>query len=303
MPIWDTGLTNFNFDAAQLRTILLSILIFVLLWGGREIVLRTLVARIDSSEMRFQWRKISGYVAFLFGIVALWLLWSTNYRNFATYLGLISAGLAIALQPLIVSMAGWLFLVTRRPFKVGDRIEIGEHAGDVLDIQIFQFALMEIGNWVDADHSTGRIVFIPNSHALRFPVANYTGDFEYIWNELPITVTFESDWRKAKGLLRDIAEDHGSGALDAARRQLRSASNRLVIRYPNLTPIVYTQVEDNGVTLTVRYLCKPQRRRSTQQAMWEDILDAFAAEPNIAFAYATTRFYTSTTPNERIAQE
>lgn len=291
MSTWDIGLTSLTFNASQLRTILLSILVFAGLWGVREIILRTLVTRIESSELRFQLRKISGYVVLVLGVLALWLLWGTNYRSFATYLGLFSAGVAIALQPLIVSLAGWLFLVTRRPFKVGDRIEIGEFAGDVLDIQLFQFALMEIGNWVAADQSTGRIIFVPNSQALRTPVANYSGDFAYIWNELPITVTFESDWRAAKKLLRDIAQEHGASALDAARRQLRSASNRLVIRYPNLTPIVYTNVQENGITLTIRYLCKPQRRRSTEQAMWEDILDAFADMPEINFAYPTTRFY------------
>lgn len=292
MTTWDTGLTGLTFNASQLRTILLTILVFVGLWGVREIVLRTLVARIESSELRFQLRKISAYVLLALGVLAAWLLWSTNYRNFVTYLGLFSAGVAIALQPLIVSLAGWLFLVTRRPFKEGDRIEIGEFAGDVLDIQPFQFALMEIGKWVDADHSTGRIIFVPNSKVLSTPVANYSGNFSYIWNELPIMVTFESDWRRAKGLLRDVAQEHGAGALDAARRQLRSASNRLVIRYPNLTPIVYTKVEDSGITLTIRYLCKPQRRRSTEQAMWEEILDTFADIPEIDFAYPTTRFYT-----------
>mgnify|MGYP000518504078 CR=1 FL=1 len=291
MPLWNTDFSQISLDTEQLQPLLISLFIFVIIWGVRELLLRSLIPRLESSESRFQWRKKSSWVGVVLALLLVWPLWSSGFRNFATYFGLFSAGLAIALQPLIVSMAGWLFLVTRRPFRVGDRVQIGDFAGDVLDIRIFQVALMEIGNWVDADQSTGRIIFVPNSMVLRLPVANYSGDFQYIWNEIPVTITFESDWRKAKDLLNDIAQRNGSSALDSARRQLRSASNRLVINYPTLTPIVYTSVIDHGVMLTIRYLSKPQRRRSTEQAIWEDILDAFAESPEISLAYPTTRFY------------
>ena len=98
--------------------------------------------------------------------------------------------------------------MSRKPFKVGDRIEIDQITGDVIDIRIFQFSVVEVGNWIDADQSTGRIVQVPNSKVLREALANYQIGFEYIWHEIPVLITFESDWKKAKGLLQKIANDN-----------------------------------------------------------------------------------------------
>src|SRR3989441_12617332 len=110
------------------------------------------------------------------------------------------SGLAIALKDPVTNLAGWIFIVWRRPFEVSDRVEIGGHKGDVIDIRLLQFTLNEIGNWVNADQSSGRIIHIPNGKVFTEPVANYDKGFKYIWNEVPVLVTFESDWRQAKAI-------------------------------------------------------------------------------------------------------
>jgi small-conductance mechanosensitive channel len=211
--------------------------------------------------------------------------------SLATYLGLVSAALVIALQDPISNFVGWVFIVSRRPFEIEDRIQIGEDAGDVIDIRFFQFSLLEIGNWVDADQSTGRVLHIPNRRVFAENVANYSQGFSYIWNEIAVVVTFESDWRKAKHELLAIAQRHAAQASSKARERIRRASKRYLIYYKNLTPIVYTKVIDYGITLTIRYLCAPQRRRSTTEAIWEDVLTFVAGEPTIEFAYPTQRIY------------
>lgn len=131
-------------------------------------------------------------------------LWSGSFVSFSTYFGLLSAGLAIALKDLVINIAAWGFIPARWPFEVGDRIEIGQISGDVIDQRIFQFTLMEIGNWVKGDQSTGRIIHIPNQQVFTMPLANYNKGFQYIWNELNIVVTFESNWEKAKKLLMKL---------------------------------------------------------------------------------------------------
>ncbi|MFV2071852.1 MAG: mechanosensitive ion channel family protein [Thermoanaerobaculales bacterium] len=195
----------------------------------------------------------------------------------------------------LTNFAGWIFLAVRRPFTVGDRIQIGEHAGDVIDLRLFAFSLVEIGNWVDADQSTGRILHIPNGRVFQETVANYTQGFNFIWDEIPVTVTFESDWRKVKKLLTDISHRHAALTSDEATRQLRQAAGQFLIRYEHLTPIVWTSVADIGVTLTIRFLTDPRRRRSAETAIWEEILDTFAAHDDIDFAYPTQRFYDNVT--------
>jgi small-conductance mechanosensitive channel len=218
-------------------------------------------------------------------------IWAGAIRSFGTFLGLVSAGLAIALKDLVVNLAGWVFILWRRPFQLGDRIQIGDHMGDVIDVRIFQFTLMEIGNWVDADQSTGRIIHVPNGKVLSDVLANYTRGFQYVWNEIPVIVTFESDWRKAKTALTEIADRHAMHLTEAAERQVRESSRRFMIFYSKLTPIVYTRVVDIGVELTLRYLCDPRESRGTSQAIWEDVLDSFAAYDDVDFAYPTQRFY------------
>jgi len=204
---------------------------------------------------------------------------------------LLSAGLAIALKDLVSDFAGWLFIISRRPFSVGDRIQIGNHAGDVIDIRVFQFTLMEIGNWVNADQSTGRIIHVPNGKILNEILANYSKGFQYIWNEVPVLITFESNWKEAKKILQKIADKDAERLSKAAERRVKEASKKFMILYSKLTPIVYTSVNDSGVLLTIRYLCEPQRRRDSEQAMWEDILKEFGLHKDISFAYPTQRFY------------
>lgn len=208
----------------------------------------------------------------------------------ATYLGLLSAGLAVALKDPITNIAGWVFIIWRRPFEVGDRIQIGDHAGDVIDQRIFQLTLLEIRNWVDADQSTGRIIHIPNGKIFTQEQANYTKAFSYIWDEIPVMVTFESNWRKAKEALQEIA-DAQDDLQEAARERIREASQKYLIYYNKLTPRVYTSVRDSGVLLTIRYLCEPRGRRARQESMWEAILDRFNAAPDIDLSYPTQRFY------------
>ena len=235
-------------------------------------------------------KTITYFLGFTVALATL-IVWFGNVTGWAAYLGILSAGLAIALQDPVTNLAGWAFLTVRRPFAVGDRIEIGDHRGDVIDMRLFQFTLMEIGNWVNADQSTGRIIHIPNGWVFRNSTANYTAGFNFIWNELPITVTFESDWEKAKRILAEVAAKHSILADHDAQEQVRRAARKYMIYFQYLTPIVWVAVADVGVTLTVRYICEPRKRRSSAGAVWEDVLRAFAAADDIDFAYPTTRFY------------
>jgi small-conductance mechanosensitive channel len=274
-----------------LNKILASVAAILLLWTLTWLIQVAVGRRTEDVRVRYQWKKATTYVVVLLGMVVLLRIWVAGLQDLATYIGLVSAGLAIALKDLLVNLAGWLFILWRRPMEVGDRIEIGGVAGDVIDLRIFQFTLMEIGNWVHADQSTGRVIHIPNAEIFSKPLANSTKGFQYIWNELRVLVTFESNWRKAKEILSQVVEDHALHLSEEAAEQVKRASKKYMIFYSKLTPIVYTSVEDSGVLLTLRYLCPPRRRRSSTQALWEAILGAFHECDDIDFAYPTQRFY------------
>jgi small-conductance mechanosensitive channel len=271
--------------------IVLSLFLVFLLWLVRFVVIRIIRRRTDDVKVRYQWRKTTFYLVLFIGILLVGRIWTQGFQSLSTYLGLVSAGIAIALKDLVASIAGWVYMITRKPIGIGDRIQLGSYRGDVIDIRLFKFTLMEIGNWVDADQSTGRVIHLPNMLILTETLANYSKGFEYIWEEIPVLITFESNWEKAKKILTRIAEECTEVVTEEAREKIRRATRRFMIYYTRLTPAVYTSVKDSGVLLTLRFLCEPRKRRGQGQKIWECILREFAGEPDIDFAYPTTRFY------------
>lgn len=262
----------------------------IVVWVLRWVVLAVAQPRIDDARTRYLWRKTSSYTAIGLSALCIASIWWSGFTGFATFLGLLSAGVAVALRDWIANFFGWLYILTWRPFGVGDRIQIGEVKGDVIDVGLQAISLLEIGNWVQADQSTGRLLHVPNGRVLVQPTASYTAGLAYLWHELQVMVTFESDWRGAKQLLDGIARAHCEKVVAEAEQALDEASKKWLITYSNLTPIVYTRVDASGVTLTVRYLTPPRGRRGSEQAMWEAILDAFDERDDIDLAYPTRRY-------------
>ena len=287
----DLGQRWLNLDPALQIDVFKSLLIILVIFVARGITLRVMRSRVSDVRTRYSWRKTITYFSVVLALILVGRIWFRGLQDIATFLGLVTAGLAIAFRDPIVNLGGWLFIIWRRPFVVGDRIEVDGHAGDVIDQRIFQFIILEIGNWVDADQSTGRLINIPNGVVFRDPIANYTRGMQFIWNEIGVLVTFESDWKKAKEILLEIIEGHAREAVEEAEQQMLKASRQYMIFYSTLTPTVYTAVKASGVMLTMRYLCHPRRRRGTAQGIWEDVLTRFAEHPDIVFAYPTTRYY------------
>ena len=279
--------------AAQSR-IAVSCIVILALLILRRVVLGIAWSRTHDPRSRYRWQKTTTYTVSIVGLILFIRIWFGTITDVATFSGLFAAGVAIALRDIIVNIAGWVFMIWRRPFAVGDRIQIGPHAGDVIDVRLFHFTLNEIGNWVNADQSTGRVIHIPNGRVLSEVIANYTEGFEYIWNEIPVLVTMESDWEKAKQILLEIVQRDSADIVKAAEESVRHSSKKFMIFYTNLTPTVYTRVGEDGVVLTLRYLCEPRKRRVTEQTIWEDILRAFDQEPRIDLGYITRRGFNNT---------
>lgn len=275
-----------------------SIAVGFIIFFTRWCILRITDKYDVNLRTKYRISKTSSYVATILMIIIVGQIWlKDNHATWdvSTFFGLLSAGIAVALKDPIANIAGWLFILWKRPFEVGDRIQVGEEKGDVIDQRIFMFTVLEIGNWVDADQSTGRVIHIPNARIFQQTLASYTKGFEYIWNEIPVLITFESDWKKAKQILLDISHEHGEQFTKPAEKKMKNAAKRFMIYYKNLTPIVYTSVKECGVMLTIRYLTEPRKRRNSEQEIWEEILTKFSEHKNIDFAYPTTRFYNNLT--------
>jgi small-conductance mechanosensitive channel len=287
----DFSLEKFNLGspiAHKLGLSVVAILISYLLF----IWLRKLINhKIKDYKKRHQIRRSLQYIMVLVAIILLSFIWVDNLRSVTNFFGFLSAGLALALHQVLLSIAGWVLIILRKPFDLGDRIELNDVRGDVIDIKVFYTTVVEVGNWVEADQSTGRIVNIPNSFIFNESLFNYTSGFGYLWNEIRFLITFDSDWEQAKELVLAIAKEYSNDIQSEARRELDKMSKDYMIKYNNLTPITYVNIVDSGVQITLRYLTSARGRRQTEHRINEQILIAFQREENINLAYPSKTVY------------
>jgi small-conductance mechanosensitive channel len=273
---------------------LLALVFFVLLRGA---LLKILIRFPHDKQKEFLWRKGATYCSVCVLFFLLSFVWVRAFHSLSTFLGLLSAGLAVALKDPLANIAGWLFITVRKPFEAGDRIQVGDYAGDVIDIDIFQFTLMESGtSGVSRDMRTGRLVRISNSMVFTEAQVNFTkGWFEYVWNAIEVHVTLESNWKKGRTILEEIVTVEGKDAAERAKNTMDRASERYLVLDMALEPRVLAGVGDNGVVLTAIYLCDPRVRRTSSSRVWEQILDRFSVEDDLAFAYPTQRSFSNVT--------
>ena len=283
-----------NAYQTQIDKLLLSILIVATLFFLRKVLVSLITKNTKDPKTVYYSKRIIGYVYAFLVIILVGSVWIKGLGPVGTYLGIASAGLAIALHETIANIAGWFFILWRKPFAIGDRIQIGETKGDVIDLRLFQFSIVEIGNWVEAEQSTGRIIHVPNSHVLKERTANYHGAFNYIWNEIHILITFESNWERTREILEKVAKEKIEPSWKHAEQQLHLAAERYMIHFSKLTPAVYMSARESGVLFSIRYMVNPRRKRGSEQDIWEAILTEFRKHPDIELAYPTTRFYTYT---------
>lgn len=268
-----------------METVFIILFGYLVMFGFIGIINR----RVKDIKTRHLVRKNVIYIVTIILIIVTFFIWIQNINSITIFLGVAGAGLALALQEVILCVAGWLLILIRHPYETGDRIEINGIKGDVIDIRLFQTSLLEIGNWVDADQSTGRIVNFPNSFVYKYANYNYSRGFEFIWHEIPILLTFESDWKRGKEIMMGHAKKLAEGLEEKVNRKIDVMRNRYMIFYGKLTPIVYMNIKDSGVELTLRYLTEAKQRRDTQDALCQAILDDFEGEKTVNLAYPTYR--------------
>ncbi|WP_269851878.1 mechanosensitive ion channel family protein [Methanosarcina horonobensis] len=185
-------------DRSLLDALLVSLIVIFLAYIINSIADSLILRRVSTSKDRYTMRKAISILVTVFALASLFAIWVERTTTLLIAYGILSAGVAIALQDLLRSLAGGILIIISRPFKAGDRIQVGECTGDVLDIGSFSTSVMEIREWVDADQYTGRILHIPNSFVLNQTIKNYTKDYSFIWDEIRILLIYGSNWKKSR---------------------------------------------------------------------------------------------------------
>jgi small-conductance mechanosensitive channel len=249
---------------------------------------------VKEEKSAYYFRKLIGFIAWLTAILMVIFNTAGGIGSISAVIGLAGAGLAIALQDPIVSLVGWFLIVGKYGISVGDRIEINSVKGDVADVGMLRIAVMEVGNWLSGEQSTGRMVFFPNSFIFRGHFFNYSTADSFIWDELHILVTYESQWKKACDIILKVAQDASLDVVERARMNQDKVARRFNVSLGNLESYAYVTIADSGVDLVLRYLSEIKRRRVMRDHICREVLEAFENEPDIQLAYPTQRQLTET---------
>ncbi len=236
---------------------------------------KILKKRIADVAIRYKAQKgieIIGYVL----IVILILLFFTvkNLEDYTVIIGLFTAGITFTLQELILSIAGSFYIFFVRVYKPGDRIEINGIKGDVIDIDSIYTTLMEMGEWVSSDNYSGRIVKISNAFVFKGPIKNYSMDFPFVWDELNVLITYESDRELAKKVILDQASNYLAEYTQNSIKKWQEMVERYYIEDSKLDPTLAITLTDNWVAINLRYITDYKRRRATKHELFERIQEA-----------------------------
>ena len=265
-----------------------AFLVLIIIFVVSILLRRFVVRRIPDSTTRYRVRKVIVFSSYLIGIITLAAIFSEGLRSFTVAFGVAGAGVAFALQEVIMSIAGWLTLSFGRYYKVGDRINLGGTLGDVNDIGILRTTMMECGSWVQADLYNGKIVRIANSFVFKQPVYNYSGDFAFLWDEITIPVKYGSDYRMARRIIEKAGNDLVGTYSSQYENAWKQISKRFFIETQSLDPAVTITANDRWVEFTLRYIVEYRQRRVTKDKLfWRILEDIDKSQEAVGIAAAT----------------
>lgn len=252
------------------------------------VLLNRVISKIISIKSRkrqysYKWKKTMGYSSIFLISIIIFKIWLGDVTSLMTMLGLVAAGLVITLKEVILNLAGWVFILWKDPFEWGDRIEISDYTGDVVDIGMFRFILVETGKWVEDDQSTGRILQVPNALLLTTPLINTNQGINFIWNEIPFFLSQDSNWEEAKTIIMNAALKYFETIEKKISKELRSAKKRYLIHYRKINPTIYVKIKGDKIQLKLRYLCDPKKRRGSAHRISENILKSIKERDDIKF--------------------
>ena len=286
MHLWGIDWVGVNAESG--RKLLLS-LVFIAIVVMIRIALRALVGRLvgksfdATTQLRFWTRQGISLLAAVVLVLGLLSIWFNDPTRLATAFGLVSAGIAFALQQVVTSLAGYLVILRGNTFTVGDRISMGGVRGDVMRLGFVQTTIMEMGQppsvqgsdpamWVRSRQFTGRIVTVSNSQIFSEPVYNYSRDFPFIWEEMVIPITYQADRAYVEHTLIEAARLHATDPDTMAGDAKTHLQTTFGVEPIELQPRVYWRITDNWMELTVRFIVGTHQIRGAKDAMTRHII-------------------------------
>lgn len=272
-------------DAAVLKRFTVGVIAVVVILTLGRVLDQYVIARMQDAAARYNVRQVARLLGMvLIGLVVISLLFANWYTALVS-LGVASLVLGLALQTPVTSFIGWIYLLMRAPYRVGDRVKIGDLTGDVIEVGYLDTTLWEFGgDYLGGDHPSGRIIKFPNSLVLEASVINYTWPlFPYIWNEIKFHVGYDSDLRFVTETMQRLAEEELGQEMceKVARFRELLASTPVDELQVKEKPSAFVRVSDNTwLEATVRYLVLPREAGPVKSKLTRRMLEALLAEPD-----------------------
>lgn len=253
---------------------------------------------IHDNERIYTTNKIINFLNITLIILILLFAYLDNVSYLVTVLGFASAGLAIAMKDLFMSILGWIVIVVGGAVHAGDRIKVikegAVYVGDVLDISILRITLYEditLTTYTE-NRRAGRVIFIPNNFVFTTMFSNYThGGIKTVWDGIDFTITFDSDHSRACHIARECAKKYAKGYTESTRKQFNKLRDRYTLKNTNVEPRVFSFLEQNGIRISVWYLTNAYATLALRSTISAEIIDLILKEPNIKIAYPSTTVY------------
>jgi len=263
-----------NPTVIKVAKLIMWILVIIFFIG---FVRKTLKKRIEDISIRYKAQKgveIIGYVLIIFLILMAFTV--DSIKDYTIIIGLFTAGITFTLQELILSIAGSFYIFFVRVYKPGDRIEINNIRGDVIDIDSIYTTIMEMGEWVGSDNYSGRIVKISNAFVFKGAIKNYSMDFPFVWDELNVLITYGSDTEKAKTIMMNSATELLSDYIENSKTKWQEMVAHYYIENATLEPTIAMNLTDNWIQLNLRYITDYKLRRNTKNTLFQHIEKAIS---------------------------
>jgi len=222
---------------------------------------RYLRKKLPDSAVRYRSQKGIELLGYLLIVLLSVSYFTGNIKDFTLAIGLLSAGITITLQELILSIAGSFYIFFVQVYKPGDRIEINGIKGDVIDIDSIYTTMMEIGEWVSSDNYSGRIVKLSNAFVFKGPVYNYSRDFPFIWDEFNLPIKYGSDIELAKDIIIRIASEQLSDFVNDSIADWKTVVEKYYIEDAQVEPTLALTMTDNWIQFNLRYIVDYKKRR------------------------------------------
>ena len=293
-----------NQISQQVQKMLLIFAIIVIMLIVSFLVKLTLKRYFSQNENYYMVNKIINFTLAFLVLMLLLFSYIDNVSYLVTILGFASAGIAIALKDWFMSIFGWLVIVTSGFIQVGDRIRVTkgevETVGDVLDISLFKITIKEDVTLVSymKNRRAGRIFFVPNNYIFSELISNYShSELKTVWDGIDITLTFDSNFKKAQKIIRDILKHYSKGYSDITRKQLSKMRNKYQLRATGVEPRVFTLLEPHGMLISGCYLTNSFAALVLRSTICAEILEALMKEDDIHIAYPTQQININKTSN------